>query len=56
MLSLALDQHWVIFHWKINDGAGAGGEMGVLVSCWERRAPKVGLPGCGQESKDQISG
>lgn len=30
--------------------------MGVLGSCHERRAPEVGLPGCGQESKDQILG
>lgn len=44
----------LFFHWKINDGAGAGGELGVLGACHERRAPEVGLPGCGQESKDQI--
>lgn len=52
----APDQRWVIFHWKINGGAGAGGELGVLGACHERRAPEVGLPGCGQESKAQILG
>lgn len=50
------DQRWVIFHWKINDGARAGGELGVLGACHERRAPEVGLPGCGQEGKNQILG
>lgn len=39
VLALALGWRWVIFHWKIDDGARAREEMGSR----QRRAPEAGL-------------